>query len=314
MLSRTPALFGLLLAVASCPVAAADFDTTLMPLCLEVAEAPHNTEPAETLSKSAIFQTIQKGFGQKLKLDTSQIAQNKERLLQHQQILDDLRHRLDALTSDAEALLAPGSLPADLKINIVCGAPSDGFGLQIDGALQLFLNLPMIQPDFLEHLIRHELWHVAFRNLLPKHSEAFERSKNPLRQLAFIILNEGVGHYFSFRRRVEPDIQYLDWNDRTSQIFELMRSQVDTLQQTEGADTIQGLLDQSHAGVPFWKKWGAIPGAIATYRLRKTIGDKNLQKLIEDGPCNFMTTYNNQADQYKDWQKFPEELTQASCT
>jgi len=40
-----------------------------------------------------------------------------------------------------------------------------------------------------DKLLRHELWHIAFRSKHPEHAESYEAAGGPLRKLAHVLLN-----------------------------------------------------------------------------------------------------------------------------
>jgi hypothetical protein len=225
-----------------------------------------------------------------------------------------LERNLPQIEAQATAFIGTATLPPDFTIHLVCGMHSDGFGFSADGELRLFINLSAIKPDFLPSLLRHELWHIAFRNKYPTFAKSHETSTNPMRRLAYIILNEGVGHYYSFQRRVEPTIDYDDWLERTDKVFSALSENTKRLGTLTQVDDQQELLFSSHSDVPFWEKWGALPGAIITYRMKKTLGSDAMLQIITDGPCSFLTRYQVEAAKQPSWQPIPAKLLTATCS
>lgn len=292
----------------------AEFDASLIPLCQQLAGTPTDELLRARFAKHRIIAQIKQGVGSRFSLSFDQISEQKERITQYGRALPVLQRSLPQMEAQATAFLGKNALPENFKIHLVCGMHSDGFGFAIDGKLQLFINLSVIKPDFLPSLLRHELWHIAFRNTYPAFSDRYEASTDPLKKLAFVKLNEGVGHYYSFQRRVEPSIVYDNWFERTGKVFSLLQTNIAALGALGNQSDQKKLLFSSHAGVPFWEKWGALPGAIITYRLKKTLGASELRKIISGGPCEFLTRYQSEATKQPEWEQIPNELQTAACT
>ncbi len=292
----------------------AEFDASLIPLCQQLAETPTDEFLRERFTEHESVALIKQGVGNRFHVSFGQISEQKERINQYARALPVLQRSLPQFEAQATAFLGDGILPTDFKIRLVCGMHSDGFGFPVDGKLQLFINLSVIKPDFLPSLLRHELWHVAFRSKYPKFADNHGASADPLRKLGYVLLNEGVGHYYSFQRRVEPTVGYDNWFERTDKIFSLLQDNITALDALDNQSDQKKLLFSSHAGVPFWKKWGALPGAIITYRLKKTLGASELRKIISGGPCEFLTRYQSEAIKQPKWEKIPIELQTATCS
>lgn len=302
-------LVGLLAQALLQPGQAATFDRSFLPVCEQLASGGATA----SLESHPMLQKLKAGFGDDLTVSSEVVRQNRTRLEGYMAELDALEASLADLVADAAAFTGP-SLPPDLRINLVCGTPSDGYGFRVNGELELFLDLTRIDRDFMPHLLRHELWHVAFRAAFPGHVAGFDRPDMPFRRLAYVMLNEGVGHYYSFRRLVEPEITYSDWQGRTNAVFELLDRKFEEYKAATSKEDHDALLWHSHAGVPFWQKWAALPGAVITYRLRKTLGDEALKQVIATGPCAFLQLYQSEAQERPEWQQLPDELVSTACS
>lgn len=308
-------ILGALLIIFMAPSAArgVDFDASLLSTCLALAETPHDKALQQQLLTHNHIKLLSDGLPSHATISFEQISKHKDRLSAHAAALPGLSRDLPQLASDAAQFLGPSAIPGDLSIRIVCGTPYDGFGFQRETKTQLFVNLALITPVFFPHLLRHEIWHVAFRAAHTSLAEEFEETPNPLKQLSFIMLNEGIGHYYSFRRRVEPEIVYDNWQERTDTLFALLHEKIPLLASADSPDQQKQLLWRSEAGVPFWKKWGATTGAVITYRLKEKLGIEGLKPLIAGGPCTFLTRYHKEAAQMPEWQTIPEELVSSAC-
>ncbi len=290
-----------------------DFDASMLPLCQQLANNPDDEALRTRFIEHKNIAMIREGFGDKFQLSFRQISDQKERIDHYSADLPALRRSLPQLELQAGKFLSENPVPEAMKVHLVCGMGSDGFGFSIDGKQRLFVNLPLVAPDFFPSLLRHELWHVAFRAQYPVFTENYERSTNPLKRLAFIMLNEGIGHYYSFQRRVEPSIAYGNWAERTGKIFLLLTDNTEQLGTMTNSDELEKFLFASHAGVSFWQKWAALSGAIMTYRLNKTLGQKQMRKIIAAGPCGLLSRYQTEARERPTWQSIPDELLNATC-
>lgn len=291
-----------------------DFDKSMLPLCLALADTPNNVDLRAQFEAHPTNRLLAQHFSGGPPVSYRQIQEGRDRLRHYEATLPVLEATLSGLADDATEFLGPEALPDKVTIRLVCGAANDGFGFQKNGETLLFVNLAQISPDFMPHLLRHEIWHLAFRHRHKDMAHAFESAPDPLKQLAFIMLNEGVGHYYSFRRRVEPSISYTDWQERTDRLFALLPENVTALQQANSHETEAALLRSSEMGVPFWRKWGAVTGAVITYRLRQAIDTEKLKQIIVGGPCIFLTRYSEIAAQQAEWQDIPAALQAAACT
>lgn len=311
---KTGYIFALFLIICfSAKANAVVFDTALLPLCLKLADAPEDENLHKVFTSHKTTQMMVSGLGRRGNVSFTQIAAQKARLVNYASMLPSMTQQLQELGQQATELVGEDALPQNFKIHVVCGAPADGFGFNVDGKLALFINLPLIPEDFFPSLVRHELWHVAFRAKYPKMAQIYETSASPLKRLGFIMLNEGVGHYYSFQRRVEPQMQYENWHERTHGIFSLLDSKTKELLASHNRKEEEDLLWSSEAGVPFWQKWGALPGAIMTYRMKKEISTSSLKAIIADGPCAFLSSYQQMTTKMPEWNSIPPSLVDANC-
>ncbi|WP_262695813.1 DUF5700 domain-containing putative Zn-dependent protease [Kordiimonas aquimaris] len=308
-------LSGIIIVVAmlSYTAKSAEIDASLLPQCLQIADAPNDSNLRSSLEQHESILQLKKNLGDDFHLSFEQIQEQKNRLQHYKKSLPDIEESLPSLIEQATIFIEKSALPDDQKIYFICGAHADGFGFQAEGKTQLFINLTQIQPDFLPSLLRHEIWHAAFRTQHQATTDSSVYHKTALKELAFIMLNEGVGHYYSFQRRVEPAMAYTNWTERTEKIFSLLNEKTMLLAHDITPAQQQEFLFSSHANVPFWKKWGAVPGAIITYRLRKLLGTKTLSKIIAGGPCAFLASYQREAKRRDDWQSLPPLLVSGAC-
>ena len=290
-----------------------DFDASLLSTCLQLADKPQNEQLRSELLEHEHIRLISGNLPRHADMSYDQISSNKNRLQLYSNALPALEAGLPALTEQATELLGPNIATEDLSIRIVCGVAYDAFGFQKDGETLLFANLPLINPDFFPHLMRHEIWHVAYRKLHSETAKTYESAPSALKRLSFIMLNEGVGHYYSIRRRLEPTIVYDNWQERTDALFELLNKNALQLASAIPPEEQEDILWTSQAGVPFWKKWGATTGGVITYRLRNKLGTKTVRQLIAAGPCAFLSNYHKEAAQMQDWQNIPDKLVAAAC-
>jgi hypothetical protein len=205
--------------------------------------------------------------------------------------------------------------PADVTINLVCGSPWDAFVLIFDKP-ELFFDLGWHadQPpeeaivDF-RAILTHELWHLAFldhqRKRWPKD---YRESADPRGLFLYRMLNEGVGHYYSMRHRLYPTPSWPDFALRAQKTFALLeKSYLQYLAETD-VEKRRKLLWSSHAGVPFWEKWGAVPGAITVYVLERELGRERVKELIASEPFSLFVAYDEVCHAKSSWPRLPAAL------
>jgi hypothetical protein len=290
-------------------------DASLFETCVALASDPNDQLQRDRLMGHPNTTKMKQGWGERFHISFEQIAKQRERLEAYRTILPNLTARTTQLAEDASRFLGAGNLlPAGQGINIVCGGPFDAYGFGSDPGRELFVDITLIEPDFLEHLMRHEYWHLAFKARYPEmFNQEYGSAEDPLRRLAYQMLNEGVGHYYSFRRRVEPVIEYSDWEDRTQEAFSLLAEGTKRLALLTSREEQDEVIWSAHSGVPFWQKWGAIPGAIITYRLNQALEREELAEAISRGSCGFLSRYADESLAHPSWESLPPDLIEAAC-
>lgn len=291
---------------------AAEIDTSLLPVCRALESGDKSSAVVARLNSHPVMAKLKQGFGTSFN-PSPDIAGNGARTLAALDLVEESAGRLVADAIAAQNLLPENAVPAAVKVHFVCGSPSDGYGFAIDGEKQLFIDVGNVTADFMPHLLVHEFWHVGYKQVFDDHFRSEFHAADPLRRLAYQLVNEGVGHYYSFRRRLVPENTYPDWPDRTAAIFALLHDKAQQLAGVEGREDQDILIYRSHAGVPFWKKWGAVPGAVITYRLVSMAGEKKTASLIASGPCAFLSYYQQAAETRDHWEQLPDSLLFATC-
>lgn len=290
---------------------AADVDTSLLTVCRDLASETPASESQGALINHPVMDKLKQGFGDNFTPNTH-LSTKAEGL---RETVDFVTANLNTLIARAHApkvLLPDGAIPEDFKLHFVCGTPSDGYGFVINGSTQVFIDVGNVSADFMPHLLTHELWHVGFKNAYPEQFDAEFHSGNPMRRVAYQMVNEGIGHYYSMRRRLVPKITYEDWHDRTARIFGLLNEKSAEALSASSEEAQERLIFRGHAGVPYWQKWLAVPGAIITYRLLQRDGEAEVKRLVAAGPCAFLTRYNALADPVRA-ELVPEQIMKATC-
>lgn len=294
-------------------VKSAHIDATLLPQCLQLSNNPNDNNLRSRFQNHKSIKLLKRNLGDGFHLSFEQIKEGNERLNRYSKAMPALQEKLPSLIQQATIFLDNDALRHDQEIYFICGAHSDGFGFNEKGKTILFINLSLVEPNFLTSLMRHEIWHAAFRAQYKKTSRHSPAHEGPLNKLAFIMLNEGVGHYYSFQRRVEPQMTYSNWQERTGKIFALLHEKTALLINEVHKSEQDDFLFLSHANVPFWSKWGALPGAIITYRMKKLHGIRAVKESVYGGPCQFLRSYQLEALKRADWEIIPDQILKAAC-
>lgn len=292
---------------------ALEFDSSYLNACMGVAEEPKNNENVVALNNHPTNQKLKIGFGDDFAPSVENILAQKDRLAEYWADIEQIEEKIPEYIEAASVFVGTSAVPDNLKINLVCGTPSDGYGFSVGGQKELFLDLSNISRDFFDHLMRHELWHIAFKAHYPQQQADYAITNSVERYLAYQILNEGVGHYYSFQRRLEPKIVYDNWAERTASIFAKLEQGYEKLLATSDLEEQKAIVWSSHAGVPFWQKWSAVTGAIMTYRLKTTRGADAVTMAVAEGPCGFMKSYLDEAENNPSWELPPQGLVAAAC-
>jgi hypothetical protein len=122
------------------------------------------------------------------------------------------------------------------------------------------------------------------------------------------MLNEGVGHYYSLRPKLSPRPKWVDFAERERRAFELLSKNYPKYLGETDEKRRDKILWRSHAGVPFWEKWSAVPGALIVYRLKSVVGKKGLQSLLAREPFSVFVEYDRHCQKHPRWPKLPKRL------
>ena len=150
--------------------------------------------------------------------------------------------------------------------------------------------------DELEHVLAHEMFHAAMKNLepeLPGWSEAAQSStQDPdVAYIARVMLDEGIAHYVDWRDRAGADTLFA-WKPGSNErrAFERLASALDRIRgavtRGERVETVQLA---GHG--PLWSKYGAISGMFAAYRIEMARGLAGVREAVAAGPNEFLRTY-----------------------
>jgi len=203
-----------------------------------------------------------------------------------------------------------------ITVHLTCGAASDAYGFKVDGKPELFLDLGMLagkddartRASF-QAILTHELWHAA---LSLEQSELrwpdFRSSTDPATRLAFVMLNEGGGHFYSLGPRLEDPAARVETEARFRSAFALLGEKYQAYASAGNEEERDKQLWSSHAGVPFWEKWGAIPGAYMFHRLSQVLGDAQVARLVSRGPYDLVFRYAELQARNTDWPALPPKL------
>lgn len=126
------------------------------------------------------------------------------------------------------------------------------------------------------------------------------------------MLDEGGGHFYSLRPRLIPHIDYADFDRRLARVFGLLAERSAAYLDASDPQLRRRLLWRSHAGVPFWDKWAAVPGALMLYLLRREQGPAAVARLIAEQPFSLPLAYDRLAADRPDWPRLPPRLVAAA--
>ncbi len=205
--------------------------------------------------------------------------------------------------------------PSEVTLNLVCGSPWDAFVLIFDGP-EIFFDLGFYADAEVEQalpgfqaILVHELWHQAFLRHQEVHwEEDYHRHEDPAALFLYRMVNEGIGHYYSLHPRLYPTPAYDDLDQRAAAVFELLGENYPRYLAEQDLDARREILWSSHAGVPFWEKWGAVPGALAVYHLESEMGEDGIRDLLAHEPFSLLLAYAERAGLRPDWPDLPPQL------
>ena len=150
--------------------------------------------------------------------------------------------------------------------------------------------------DELEHVLAHEMFHAAMKNLepeLPGWSQAAQSStQDPdVAYIARVMLDEGIAHYVDWRDRAGADTLFA-WKPGSNErrAFDRLATALDRIRgavtRGERVETVQLA---GHG--PLWSKYGAISGMFAAYRIEMARGLAGVREAVAAGPNEFLRTY-----------------------
>ncbi|HEX5032261.1 MAG TPA: DUF5700 domain-containing putative Zn-dependent protease [Candidatus Eisenbacteria bacterium] len=150
--------------------------------------------------------------------------------------------------------------------------------------------------DELEHVLAHEMFHAAIKNLepeLPGWSEAAQSStQDPdVAYIARVMLDEGIAHYVDWRDRAGADTLFA-WKPGSNErrAFERLGSALTRIHNaTTRGERLETVQLAGHG--PLWSKYGAISGMFAAYRIEMARGLAGLREAVAAGPNEFLRTY-----------------------
>lgn len=148
--------------------------------------------------------------------------------------------------------------------------------------------------DDLEHVLAHEMFHAAMRNLepeLPGWSRLVNSTQDPdVAYIARVMLDEGIAHYVDWRDRAGADTLFA-WapgaNERRA--FIRLDTALDRIRQSPPQDRLETIQLAGHG--PLWSKYGAISGMFAVYRIEMARGLAGVREAVAAGPNEFLRTY-----------------------
>jgi hypothetical protein len=119
------------------------------------------------------------------------------------------------------------------------------------------------------------------------------------------MLNEDGGHFFSLGARLEDRAARAETEGKFRSAFALLAERYPAYASETHDDGRSRMLRRSRAGVPFWEKWGAIPGAYLLHRLSQVLGDDQVARLVSTGPYDFIFRYAELQARHTDWPALP---------
>ena len=310
------------------------FNASMLPLCLEVLAGGRDAEPR--LAAHPLVAKMSAGMREQIQFDPEEFARaafsggpderfSWNRLRQNKAFVEPfvaaVRARqaelVGAALERASEFLPDRIVPSEVRLNLVCGSPWDAFVLIFDGPevffdLGFYADAPPEQaiPEF-EAILTHELWHQAFLKHQDRHWTAKYRDDGSVRtQFIYRMINEGVGHYYSMHSKLLPKPAWSDFAERERRAFALLAEKYPSYRDEPDEKRRRDILWRSHAGVPFWEKWSAVPGALVVYHLASVVDPGGLRELIVRDPFSCIVEYERLCGEHPEWPRLPERLVQ----
>jgi hypothetical protein len=309
-------------------------DTSMLPLCLAVLEGDQAARPA--LAAHPLVARMSAGMRQQVAFSPEEFARaafatgpdarfSWDRLRRNKAFVEPfvaaVLARQDELVASALAtaseFLPDRPAPSEVRLKLVCGSPWDAFVLIFEGP-EVFFDLgfyadgppEQAMPGF-EAILTHELWHLAFLKHQDRRWTVKHRDTGSIPgQFLYRMLNEGVGHYYSMRSKLLSGSAWPELAARERQAFELLDRSYPAYRQEEDESRRREMLWRSHAGVPFWEKWSAVPGALVVHHLVSAVGPAGFREHIARDPFAWIVEYERRCAEHVDWPRLPERLVQ----
>jgi hypothetical protein len=227
----------------------------------------------------------------------------------------------DAASLVAESLAQAGEFvdvelrPADVPVHLVCGGRWDAYVLIFERNEVFFdvgyygdAPVETAVPTF-QAILDHELWHFAFLRHQDEHWPCdYRESEDVVERFFYRVVNEGIGHFYSLRDKLLPEPSIEDLAGRERQTFETLAVRYPEYKAESDPAVREDLLWHSHAGVPFWEKWGALTGAFVVYHLLQDGGAARVASLIAQEPFSLFLAYDESSRERTDRPALPGEL------
>ena len=216
---------------------------------------------------------------------------------------------------EATAFLDVNVSPDDIPVRLVCGGAWDAYALifertelYFDVGFQADGPLDEVLPDF-QAILAHETFHLAYLAHQKRHwPRDVRHSQRPAELFLYEMSNEGIGHYYSMSRKLFPKPTIADFAQKERHAFELLRERYLAWRDNPDEAKRSDELWHSHAGVPFWDKWGAVPGGLVAYRLVLEGGNESVARLLAREPFSLFIAYDEKCATHPEWPRLPEAL------
>ncbi|OGR07683.1 MAG: hypothetical protein A2341_06630 [Deltaproteobacteria bacterium RIFOXYB12_FULL_58_9] len=308
---------------------------SMVSLCLRVIDGDKSAEPgiahhplvtkmAEGMREQVIFTPAEFAHAAFTTTDDEQFSWRRLRDNARfvKPFLGEVSPRLAALVTrsagTSREFLAESADTKTMPVHFVCGGPWDAFVLYFDRGPELFFDLgwhadgepAAMMADF-EAILTHELWHASFGEHRRLHWPIdYKSCDGAACRFLYEMANEGIGHFYSLRHRLLPTVTIDRFDAKVAGAFVLLANNYPDLIAETDARKRENALWHSHAGVPFWEKWGAIPGAVVVYRLLQTSGDSEVRRLVAEEPFSLFLRYNELCSTRPEWEKLPPPLVE----
>jgi hypothetical protein len=166
--------------------------------------------------------------------------------------------------------------------------------------------------DGLAHVLSHETFHAALREIQPQSPgwSAFSgQPRDAFSYIAGIMLDEGVAHYIDWKQRPGADTLFAA-KPCSRERFAFSQLGIACRKVSggsmEGPERVETL--ELAANGPLWSKYAAMTGMFAAYRIERALGRDALIRAVIDGPPAFLRLYEQAALKDSELKPLPEEL------